>query len=75
MDRSPSFSGRRALRAAAAVAVRFGEALPVLPPSTAAPRLVSASQKSRSASIAALVAAMRWRASVSSAKTSICIAL
>ena len=45
------------------------------PPMTATPRSTLASQKSRCASIAAMVAAMRWRASVSSANTSICMAL
>src|SRR6516165_1393615 len=45
------------------------------PPATAALRSTVASQKSRFASIAVMVAAMRWRASASSENTSISIAL
>ena len=45
------------------------------PPATAALRSTVASQKSRFASIAVIVAAMRWRASASSENTSISIAL
>jgi hypothetical protein len=49
--------------------------LPDRPPATAAFRFTVASQKSRFASIAVIVAAMRWRASASSENTSISIAL
>src|SRR5262249_3571039 len=45
------------------------------PPAIAALRSTVASQKSRFASIAVIVAAMRWRASASSENTSISIAL
>src|SRR5262249_17797584 len=45
------------------------------PPATAALRSTVASQKSRFASIAVMVAAIRWRASASSENTSISIAL
>src|SRR5262249_7080507 len=69
---------QRGPASSADAAVEFARSclLPDLPPPTiAALRSTVANQKSRFASIAVMVAAMRWRASASSEKTSINMAL
>src|SRR5262249_7681494 len=70
--------GQRAPASPPDPAIGFARSCLVLdlpPPAIAALRSTVASQKSRLASIAVMVAAMRWRASASSENTSISIAL
>src|SRR5262244_2812981 len=69
---------QRAPASPADIAMGFARSCLLLdlpPPAIAALRSTVASQKSRLASMAVMVAAMRWRASASSENTSISIAL